>query len=81
MERYCGFLKGALRSKKSPWANLNNIVLHRAYLEQLDAQFDVAEELSSPVQRANGISSTEQQFDSCENSKDCLSVFLITNSL
>ncbi|KAJ6451861.1 hypothetical protein C8R47DRAFT_918466, partial [Mycena vitilis] len=35
MERYCGFLKRALRSKKSPWSNLNNITLHRAYLEQL----------------------------------------------
>ncbi|KAJ6611079.1 hypothetical protein B0H10DRAFT_1810366, partial [Mycena sp. CBHHK59/15] len=39
MECYCGFLKRSLCSKKSPWANLNNIVLQHAYLEQLDAAF------------------------------------------
>jgi hypothetical protein len=67
MERYCGFLKGALRSKRAPWANLNNIVLHRAYLEQLDAQFDLTEELSSPLRRINGLSSTERKVTSCKH--------------
>ncbi|KAJ7077173.1 hypothetical protein B0H15DRAFT_755284, partial [Mycena belliarum] len=35
MERYCGFLQAGLRSKRFPWANLNNVVLQKAYLEQL----------------------------------------------
>lgn len=69
MERYCGFLKGALRSKKSPWANLNNIVLHRSYLEQLDALYDVSEELSTPNHRINGLASTEYKFPSCASNK------------
>jgi hypothetical protein len=65
MERYCGFLKDALRSKKSPWANLNNITLHRTHLEQLDAQYDLVEELSSPQQRVNGLSNTERKYEGC----------------
>lgn len=69
MERYCGFLKGALRSKKSPWANLNNITLHRAYLEQLEARYDLTEELSSPQHRIDGLSSTEEQYEECKHSK------------
>ncbi|KAJ7763978.1 hypothetical protein DFH07DRAFT_867316 [Mycena maculata] len=61
--RYCGFLKGALSSKTSPWANLNNIVLHRAYLEQLEALYDLTDELASPNQRTNGLSSSEFQYE------------------
>jgi hypothetical protein len=65
MEKYCRFLKDALRSKKSPWANLNNINQHRTYLEQLDARYDLAEEPSSPQQRVNGLSSTERKYEGC----------------
>jgi hypothetical protein len=65
MEWYSGFLKGALWSKQSPWANLNNIVPHGAYLEQLSAQFNVAKELAFPLYRVDGLSSTEQQFELC----------------
>jgi hypothetical protein len=72
MERYCGFLKSALRSKQSPWANLNNIILHRAYLEQLDARYDVADELSSPHTRTHGLSCSEHKFDNCASSNCCL---------
>jgi hypothetical protein len=46
MERYCGILQAGLRSKRFPWANLNKNVLHVAYLEQLNARYDVEEELS-----------------------------------
>ncbi|KAJ7642387.1 hypothetical protein DFH06DRAFT_1097627 [Mycena polygramma] len=63
VERYCGFLKGALRSKKSPWSNLSNITLQRAYLEQLDARFDVTEEIASRSTRTNGLSSMERRYD------------------
>ncbi|KAJ7304892.1 hypothetical protein DFH08DRAFT_825250 [Mycena albidolilacea] len=43
-----------LRSKCFPWANLNNNVLHVAYLEQLNARYDLEAELSSAskMQRA-----------------------------
>jgi hypothetical protein len=68
MERYCGFLKGALRSKKSPWANLNNITLHRPYLEQLDARYDFAEEFSSAQHRTEGLSSSEEKYTECGRS-------------
>ncbi|KAJ7307666.1 hypothetical protein DFH08DRAFT_927436 [Mycena albidolilacea] len=64
---YCGFLKGALRSKQLPWANMNNTILHGAYLEQLSAQFDVEKELASPLYRVNGLPSTEQRFDLCSS--------------
>ncbi|KAJ7310156.1 hypothetical protein DFH08DRAFT_635407, partial [Mycena albidolilacea] len=35
MERYCRLLQASLRSKRFLWANLNNNILHVAYLEQL----------------------------------------------
>ncbi|KAJ7277813.1 hypothetical protein C8J57DRAFT_1579380 [Mycena rebaudengoi] len=47
VERYCVFLQSGLRSRRIPWANLNNNILHVAYLEQLAAQYDLDEELSS----------------------------------
>ncbi|KAJ7026055.1 hypothetical protein C8F04DRAFT_1298344, partial [Mycena alexandri] len=59
IERYCGILQAALRSRSHPWANLNKIVLHRAYLEQLAARYDLDEELSGPTTRTNGLSNGE----------------------
>ncbi|KAF7340500.1 hypothetical protein MSAN_02121400 [Mycena sanguinolenta] len=50
MERYCGLLQAGLRSKRFPWANLNRNVLHVAYLEQLNARYDLEEELSQAKQ-------------------------------
>ncbi|KAJ7667305.1 hypothetical protein B0H17DRAFT_950463 [Mycena rosella] len=47
MERYCGHLQSGLRSKRFPWANLNNRVLHTVYLEQLGARYDLEDELST----------------------------------
>ncbi|KAF7354170.1 hypothetical protein MVEN_01104700 [Mycena venus] len=47
MERYCGILQAGLRSKRFPWANLNNNILHVAYLEQLNARYDLEAEFSS----------------------------------
>ncbi|KAJ7166233.1 hypothetical protein C8R46DRAFT_1219984 [Mycena filopes] len=59
MERYCGILQAALRSRSQPWANLNKIVLHHAYLEQLGARYDLAEELAGPKTRHNGLARGE----------------------
>ncbi|KAJ7608962.1 hypothetical protein DFH06DRAFT_1017386 [Mycena polygramma] len=57
VERYCGVLQSRLRSRSAPWANLNNIILQKAYLEQLRARYDIEEELSL-VKRAKGAFNT-----------------------
>jgi hypothetical protein len=36
MERYCGYLQAGLRSHSHPWMNLNNRILHKAYMEFTD---------------------------------------------
>jgi hypothetical protein len=46
MERYCGMLQGSLRSRSQPWGNLNKRVLQLAYLAQLNAKYDLEEELA-----------------------------------
>ena len=65
MERYCGFLKARLRSRKFPWANLNNTVLNYAYLEQIGERYDLADELAIYGIRKNGPSASEQTFENC----------------
>lgn len=39
MERYCGYLQAGLKSKVAPWANLNNHIIHKAYIEQVDIYY------------------------------------------
>ena len=41
MERYCGYVQAGLRSKVAPWANLNNRLIHKAYIEQIDLIYDL----------------------------------------
>jgi hypothetical protein len=64
MERYCGLLQASLRSKRFPWANLNNNILHVAYLEQLNARYDLESELSRPTTSA--ATKQEYTYDSCK---------------
>lgn len=45
MERFCGFMKHSLKSKKMPWANLSKQILHRVYLTQLSYRYDLKDEL------------------------------------
>ncbi|TFK33524.1 hypothetical protein BDQ12DRAFT_766734, partial [Crucibulum laeve] len=52
MERYCGYLKIGLRSRKSPWADLANRVLHKAYLDQVEIQYDLKDKLEDPKKKA-----------------------------
>lgn len=47
MERYCGYLQSGLKSPSQPWANLNNRILHKAYLEQIDIYYDLEDELKA----------------------------------
>ena len=63
MERYCGYLQAGLRSKSHPWANLNNRVLHKAYIEQIDIYFNLDNELNIT---SNRLSQYEKVFDQCE---------------
>ena len=61
MERYCGYLQAGLRSKTHPWANLNNWVLHRAYIEHIDINFNL--DNKGNITR---LSRYEKVFDECE---------------
>ncbi|KAH9911718.1 uncharacterized protein B0H18DRAFT_1163387 [Fomitopsis serialis] len=45
IERFCGFLKSAMKSRRYPWANLNNKAINLAYLEQLNVRYDLQNEL------------------------------------
>ncbi|KAF8138858.1 hypothetical protein EV363DRAFT_1155114 [Boletus edulis] len=45
LERYCCFLKSSLQSRRHPWSNLANRVLHCVYLTQVDLKFDLKDEL------------------------------------
>jgi hypothetical protein len=44
MERYCGYLQAGLRSRTHPWTNLNNRILHKAYLEIIDIFYGLEDE-------------------------------------
>ena len=59
MERYCGYLQAALKSKVSPWADLNNRILHKAYMDQIDIFYD----LNGQVDQ---LSRVERIFPTCE---------------
>ncbi|KAF7372933.1 hypothetical protein MSAN_00500000 [Mycena sanguinolenta] len=63
MERYCGFLKHGLRSRSQPWANLNNRMLHYAYLEQIAVRYDLTDELAIFGQRTSGLSEHESAYE------------------
>ncbi|KAJ7466345.1 hypothetical protein FB451DRAFT_1561112 [Mycena latifolia] len=62
MECYCGFLKAGLRSKRFPWANLNNRVLNYARLEQIGHRYDLADELTIYGRRSSGPSQAEKVY-------------------
>jgi hypothetical protein len=67
MERFCGVLQAGLRSKCFPWANLNNNVLHVAYLEQLNARYDLEAELSSASKMPRAAARTrEYAYEECK---------------
>jgi hypothetical protein len=74
MERYCGYLQAGLRSRIHPWANLNNRVLHKAYLEQIDVYYDLQDDLS--ITSPAGLQKGEKFFEQCKFF-DILSYFTI----
>lgn len=75
MERYCGFLKRALRSKRNPWQNLDEIVKHFAQLAQLRVKYDLDDELLTTAHQEMNVSSAEQVFEECTFSLDARILF------
>ena len=47
-----------------PWANLNNQVLHKAYLEQIDIYYDLDNDLK--ITSDHHLSLREKVFKECE---------------
>lgn len=74
MERYCGFLKAGLRSRRFPWANLNKRVLNYAYLEQIGNRYDLADELEIFGRRSSGPSKAEKVYANCESIRARLTI-------
>ena len=71
MERYCGYLQAGLRSRTHPWANLNNRLLHKAYLEQIDIYYDLQDDLT--ITSSTGLKRGEKIIEGCR----CLKYILI----
>ena len=65
MERYCGHLKGKLGCHAHPWTNLNNRILHKAYLEIIDAFYGLEDASTSLSASKNGMEK-ETNFPGCE---------------
>jgi hypothetical protein len=63
MERYCGYLQAGLRSRTHPWANLNNRLLHKAYLEQIDIYYDLQDDLT--ITSSTDLKRGEKIFEGC----------------
>ena len=79
MEHYCGYLQAGLRSRSHPWANLNNRVLHKAYLDQIDIYYDLEDDLtitSEPKDLRRG----EKVFDDCQFHFFPYSILYLTKS-
>lgn len=67
MERYCGYLQAGLRSRTHPWANLNNRLLHKAYLEQIDIYYDLQDDLTITSSSSKDVKRGEKIFERCRS--------------
>ncbi len=65
MERFCGSLKRALRSRSRPWANLDRRAINVAHAHQLIVKYDLVEELL-PHRASGGATSNEVVIPGCE---------------
>jgi hypothetical protein len=65
MERYCGLLQGGLRSRSQPWANLNNQIIHKAYLEMIDMYYDLDHGLTRSS-KVDGLTRGEIVYETCK---------------
>ena len=46
MERYCGILRPAIRSRRFPYASLDRFITESAQLTQIKAVYNLSQELS-----------------------------------
>lgn len=65
MERYCGFLKNALRSRSQPWRNLDERIKQFSYAAQLRMKYDLSEELSIDQHSSERITKREHVYAEC----------------
>ncbi|KAI0071733.1 hypothetical protein K474DRAFT_1606413, partial [Panus rudis PR-1116 ss-1] len=65
MERYCGILKHALKSRKHPWRNLDEYITQKAYLTQLRFKYTLDDELGY-VQDNNELKRGERIIHECK---------------
>ena len=64
MECYCGYrLQSGLWSHVHPWVNLNNCILHKAYIDQIDIYYGLDDELKTTL--SQGLSCTEWLIEGC----------------
>ncbi|EIN12015.1 hypothetical protein PUNSTDRAFT_63385 [Punctularia strigosozonata HHB-11173 SS5] len=66
MERFCGYLKDALRSRSQPWSNLNNRILQLAYLNKLAILYTIDDDDIAGVDRGLILSKGEHIYPNCE---------------
>jgi hypothetical protein len=64
MERYCGHLQAGLRCHVHPWANLNNRVLRKAYLEMVDTFYGLED--ASTISTSKNTMEKETNYPGCE---------------
>jgi len=68
MEQFCGMLQNSLHSHSHPWSNLNKVLLHRTYLEQLRMRYDLSEELANEGEHeGDGPIGFERILEDCEH--------------
>ncbi|KAF7327094.1 hypothetical protein MKEN_00285400 [Mycena kentingensis (nom. inval.)] len=62
IERFSGWLKRGIKSRRYPWANMNQRVLNHIYIEQLRARFDFSAEYAAFAPPAASVSALEHAY-------------------
>ncbi|KAJ7571926.1 hypothetical protein C8J56DRAFT_810291 [Mycena floridula] len=66
MERYCGFLGPAIKSRRHPFASLDRFILEGSQLTQIKTVYNKAEELSlRPPANPSGLQFVDPAYPSC----------------
>ena len=68
MERFCSILQAAIRSRRDPWTNITRRIFHIAILGQLEARYNLDDELfvtGDPI--SDGPSHYERTYPDCES--------------
>ena len=76
MERFCGILKSALRSRKRPFANLNARIMRSSCISLLRLLYDVDEELG--IKPFKELKEGERVYPECKLCSTYISVTTLT---